>query len=736
MIRKLGRLLPLLACVLVLNAFADPIPVKQAFIPSITTATEPDGALRYDITIDFAPHYYLYADRTSLSHDGEQLSGDATPTSTKSDPYFGDVKVWATPPTLTVNSDTPLDSITLRTQGCEDGVICYPPTEWTLTPPTAAPATQSNASANSQGGSLNALFGAKQGTTSGAAAAQNRAPVSSNGDDILPIEAAFVTEVTPDQQISITMPDGYYVYKDSLTLSNAGQDLTSRTQFPAAESHEDPFRGAQDVYHGQLILTPPELPEYPATITLSLQGCAEGKICYPPDSRELLLNASTPIAGTNAAAATPANTASTALASNSDDSDIAAKLAANYWTTLPLIFLLGIALSFTACIYPLIPIVTSLVVGKNSTTGRSYGLIGIYVLFMGLAMAALGAIFGLFQINLQVVLQTPWITALVAAFFALLALSLFDVFTLQAPAWLQTHIDKLNRRQQSGSFIGAAVMGALSVLVVSPCATPVLTALLLFSAQTTPFKGALALFLFGIGTGLPLLLFAGALRRFMPRAGTWMNVIKKGFAFALLAIAVWLVARILPTGWALLIWAGYSVLFASFVFPLEGISVRFARMRFALASAALIAALLLGQRATNDLLGNPHNAAAVQAEHASFTMVNDATTVSEIISASDKPVILDFYADWCIACKVWERDIWTNAAFATPLADYTLLKVDVTDFTDKHKQLFQELNLVGPPAVLIYPPHGDFTQPEQRIIGEIPADSFMQILAKNANPSD
>lgn len=732
--RGLKGLLPLLACLYTIITYAEPIPVKQAFVPSISSTAETNGTLRYDITVDFAPHYYLYVERTSLSHDGEVLSFEATPTSIKSDPYFGDVEVWDSPPTLTLNSEMPLDSITLHTQGCEDGVICYPPTDWTLTPP-AVTHTQIDASLQNSlsDSSLSALFTSKKSLATDQAA-QNHVPITTNNDDILPIEAAFTTEVTPDQQITLSMPKGYYVYKDSLTISYSGQDITPQIMFPPAEPHDDPFRGAHDIYRGQLTLTPPNLPEYPATVTLTLQGCADGKICYPPDSRELLINTSAPItSGLNNTTSAPGSSTTTPTGSN-DNSDIAAKLAANYWTTLPLIFFLGIALSFTACIYPLIPIVTSLVVGKNSTTGRSYGLIGIYVLFMGLAMAALGAIFGLFQINLQVVLQTPWITVLVSAFFTLLALSLFDVFTLQAPAWLQTHIDKLNRRQQSGSFIGAAVMGTLSVLVVSPCATPVLTALLLFSAQTTPYKGALALFLFGIGTGLPLLLFAGALRRFMPRAGTWMNVIKKGFAFALLAIAVWLVARILPNGWALVIWAGYSILFASFVFPLEGISVRFARIRFALASATLIAALLLGQRAANDLLGTSHNAALTQSKHASFTMVNDATTISDIIAASDKSVILDFYADWCIACKVWERDIWTNPAFNSPLARYTLLKVDVTDFTAEHKQIFQQLSLVGPPAVLLYPPHGKFTQPEERVIGEIGTDEFMQIVSKGNTP--
>ena len=157
---------------------------------------------------------------------------------------------------------------------------------------------------------------------------------------------------------------------------------------------------------------------------------------------------------------------------------------------------------------------------------------------MGAAMGLLGAVFGIFQINLQVILQKPWITVLVALLFAGLSLSLFDVYTLQTPRWLQKPVDKLNRKQQSGSYTGAAAMGALSILVVSPCATPILTALLLFTTQTTPLKGATALFFFGLGTGLPLLLFAGAFRKFLPKAGAWMDNVKKGFAFALLAIAI------------------------------------------------------------------------------------------------------------------------------------------------------------------------------------------------------
>ncbi len=716
------RLLPILLTLCAATTHADPLPAEEVFKPEIHQSATADG-YRTEVTIRFPDGYYLYADKTTLSGaDGEETR---TPAEAKDDPYLGPVQVWHHAPTITVNHHDRAETFTLKAQGCEENVICYPPTTWTLQVPAAELAATAPAEAAV----------ASPVAEAAAEAADSASPslFQTAKDDILPEDQAFLVTAEPDGKgmlhVQYQMPEGYYLYRHSLKAELDGKPLM--LPLPQGERHQDDFLGEQEIYRHELRFSLPQ-PQGNA-LTLHLQGCAEGLICYPPLQRQFHFDAHSAQAGTLTttvaqadAATAPADNpaevpAATPAASDSAESGIVQKLNDNFLIALPLVLLLGIGVSFTACIYPLVPIVTSLVVGKDTSTARAYRLISVYVLAMGAAMGLLGAVFGIFQINLQVILQKPWITVLVALLFAVLSLSLFDVYTLQTPRWLQKPVDKLNRKQQSGSYTGAAAMGALSILVVSPCATPILTALLLFTTQTTPLKGATALFFFGLGTGLPLLLFAGAFRKFLPKAGAWMDNVKKGFAFALLAIATYLVTRIMPLGWALAVWTLYALLFATYIYG-EG------KLRRFLAGVGLTVAIALGTQSAAQFFAPP--AAAVARQGANFRLLHSKAEIAAALSASDRPVLLDFYADWCVACKKWEANIWHNPRFAAALADYTLLKIDVTDFDDAHKAIFNELGLVGPPAVLRYPPHGQLAAPQEKIIGELEADAFAAKLAE------
>ena len=715
------RLLPILLTLCAATTHADPLPAEEVFKPEIHQSATADG-YRTEVTIRFPDGYYLYADKTTLSGaDGEETR---TPAEAKDDPYLGPVQVWHHAPTITVNHHDRAETFTLKTQGCEENVICYPPTTWTLQVPAAELAATAPAEAAA----------ASPVAEAAAEAADSASPslFQTPKDMILPEDQAFLVKAEADGKgmlhVQYRMPDGYYLYRHSLKAELDGKPLA--LPLPQGELHQDEFLGKQEIYRHELRFSLPQ-PQGNA-LTLHLQGCAEGLICYPPLQRQFHFDAHSAQAGTLTttvaqadAATAPADNpaevpAAMPAASDSAESGIVQKLNDNFLIALPLVLLLGIGVSFTACIYPLVPIVTSLVVGKDTSTARAYRLISVYVLAMGAAMGLLGAVFGIFQINLQVILQKPWITVLVALLFAVLSLSLFDVYTLQTPRWLQKPVDKLNRKQQSGSYTGAAAMGALSILVVSPCATPILTALLLFTTQTTPLKGATALFFFGLGTGLPLLLFAGAFRKFLPKAGAWMDNVKKGFAFALLAIATWLITRIMPLGWALAVWTLYALLFATYIYG-EG------KLRRFLAGVGLTVAIALGTQSAAQFFAPPAMTVAQQGIH--FRELHSKAEIAAALAASDKPVFLDFYADWCVACKKWEAHIWHNPRFAAALADYTLLKIDVTDFDDAHKAIFNELGLVGPPAVLRYPPHGQLAAPQEKIIGELEADAFAAKLA-------
>jgi len=704
------RLLPILLTFYAATTHADPLPAEEVFKPEIHQSATADG-YRTEVTIRFPDGYYLYADKTSLSGaDGEQ---SRTPPEEKDDPYLGPTQVWHHAPTITVNHHDRAETFTLKTQGCEENVICYPPTTWTLQVPAAELAA--TAPAEAAPASPVAEMAASE-------TADNTSPslFQTPKDMILPEDQAFLVKAEADGKgmlhVQYQMPEGYYLYRHSLKAELDGKPLA--LPLPQGERHQDDFLGEQEIYRHELRFSLPQ-PQGSA-LTLHLQGCAEGLICYPPLQRQFHFDGQAAQAGTLTTTVVPAEQAVAPAASSDEPSGIVQKLNDNFLIALPLVLLLGIGVSFTACVYPLVPIVTSLVVGKNTSSARAYRLISVYVLAMGAAMGLLGAVFGIFQINLQVILQKPWITVLVALLFAGLSLSLFDVYTLQTPRWLQKPVDKLNRKQQSGSYTGAAAMGALSILVVSPCATPILTALLLFTTQTTPLKGATALFFFGLGTGLPLLLFAGAFRKFLPKAGAWMDNVKKGFAFALLAIATWLITRIMPLGWALAVWTLYALLFATYIYG-EG------KLRRFLAALGLVVAIALGTQSAAQFFAPP--AAAVARQGANFRLLHSKAEIAAALSASDRPVLLDFYADWCVACKKWEAHIWHNPRFATELADYTLLKIDVTDFDDAHKAIFNELGLVGPPAVLRYPPHGQLAAPQEKIIGELEADAFAAKLA-------
>ena len=694
-----------------LCAFAEqPLPAKEIFIPTIEQTLN-DGQFKTTVRITMPEGHYLYVDKTDLRAENAEGELEKSPGQQHEDEYFGAQEIWYGEGQLTLTHSDPADTFILKAQGCEENRLCYPPTQWTLhAQAPAAPAA-----------------------TPGIFPASTRKSAILNGDDqILPEEQAFpVHAISENGQalVLVDMPQGYYLYRDKFTATVDGRPL--QPLFPEGELHSDEFFGEQTIYRGAVhIPLPLALSDSGKSVVIRFQGCADAGVCYPPMTRALAFGNLAEQAEQAANAAPPAASAAPAPASNVHP--IQRALTENFWLNLPLVLLLGISVSFTACVYPLIPIVTSLVVGKNSTKKQSFALIGVYVLGMAAAMALVGALFGLFDVNIQLILQKPVFVIIAALIFVALSLSMFDVYTLQTPRWLQKHVDKITRKQQSGSYAGAAVMGALSVLVVSSCATPVLAALLLFTAQTTTFKSAVALFVFGLGTGLPLFLFASVFRQYMPKAGAWMDVIKRAFGFGMLAIALWLITRILPLSAGLALWSIYAAFAAFVLFPRSPAadSKATSLRRFA-ALLALILSLALANHSVQHWLA-PQGYAAGGTTHgnATFTDIRSAAQLTQALTNSDKPVILDFYADWCVSCKVWERDIWHNPALAAELSRFTLLKVDVTDFNAEHQAIFRRFNVVAPPTVLIFAASGKAEMPASVIVGEMKADAFAAELAK------
>ena len=771
-------------------------PAEQVFKPQLSNVNG-DVILK----IDFPAEHYLYANKTTVN-GGQNYESSPAPVA-KEDPYLGPVQTWEQPPTLKLRDKA--DSYELVTQGCKKDVVCYPPTRWVLEAPAAEPATAepkpadaeptpavadatpTNVEPQAANAEPTPAVAEPQAATADATptnaeptpavaeptAAMNRASPNPNRglfnqSKTLSDEEAFVSDFAYEQNgdlsVAITMPAGFYLYKSK--IRGPGE-----LALPPGEMHRDEFFGEQEIYRHKLSFTVPRAQLSGNEFTLQLQGCEEGKICYPPFTRSFPLNnkqggalgvgkdkpatavTTNPSAesdhrateavqpDTGSAADAPATASPGTGSSGSLADGITQRLQTNFFAALFWVWLMGLGASFTACVYPLVPIVSSMVVGQNVSSRRAYALVSTYVLGMALALALLGAVFAYSEVNLQLVLQKPWISALVALLFIGLALSLFDVFVIQGPAFLNRGVDKLSRQQKSGSFGGALAMGALSILVVSPCATPILAALLIFVTQTTVAKGALALFVFGLGMGFPLLVFASALKKYMPKAGGWMNRVKSLFAFALLAVGLWLLTRIAPLLAGQLLWTGYA-LFACVYWLPNKLENRGDRLRLFISLLAFILALALGSKLFSDgeiyeqgsgsspygsgasLSYRQGSASTVGKNAAQFITINTKGELERDLGQSSKTVLVDFYADWCVACQRWEREIWRNPRFAADLGRFTLLKLDVTDFNDQHRAIFKSLKLVGPPAVLAYGPRAPLAAPRETIIGELAADDF------------
>lgn len=693
----------------------EPRPAKEVFIPTIEQQAFA-GKLHTTVRIAMPPGYYLYAEKSDLSAEGISGELEKAETILKEDPYFGKQPVWYGEGMLTLVHEAPAATFTLKAQGCEEDAICYPPTTWTLQVDNPV------------------MIESASNTSPSFLPAAAKPRLFASADQVLPEESAFpVHAVSENGQalVHFSMPDGYYLYRDKFTASVDGRPL--QPLFPKGELHSDEFFGEQMIYRGEVdIPLPLSAADNGKNVDIRFQGCADAGVCYPPMTRTLAFGDLSANAAAIASEPSANSVAAAAPVPSSNVHPIQRALTENFWLNLPLVLLLGISVSFTACVYPLIPIVTSLVVGKDSTKKQSFALIGVYVLGMAAAMALVGALFGLFDVNIQLILQKPLFVMIAVLIFVALSLSMFDVYTLQTPRWLQKRVDSITRKQQSGSYIGAAIMGALSVLVVSSCATPVLAALLLFTAQTTTFKSAVALFVFGLGTGLPLFLFASVFRQYMPKAGAWMDAIKRGFGFGMLAIALWLITRILPLTLGLALWSIYAAFAAFILFPgVQAVSGKAAAMRcFAALLAAILAIALANQSLQHWLAPPSHSGNVAQAQSVTFTEIRNDAELEQALAASKQPVILDFYADWCISCKVWERDIWHNPALADDLQRFTLLKVDVTDFNAEHQAMFQRLNVVAPPTVLIYASGAKAEVPQSIIVGEMKADAFAAELGK------
>ncbi|SFM51257.1 protein-disulfide reductase DsbD [Marinobacter zhejiangensis] len=576
---------------------------------------------------------------------------------------------------------------------------------------------------------------------------------SSTGSDFLPVDEALPFSFSSTgSQVTLTwdITPGHYLYRDriAITTMDDGVIVGPPEYSIAGDSKEDPFFGLVTVFEQPVTATIPiSLPAgvNEANLQVTYQGCAEAGLCYPPQTRDVLFYPGNDATADGSAA--PAQASSTRI--DTDSATGLANLLANRSTaTIAAIFLLlGLGLTFTPCVLPMVPIISSLVSSQNTQTHTHALMLSVsYVMGMALTYAAAGVITGLLgaSFNLQAQLQSPWVLGVFAALFVAFALSMFNVYDLQLPRFLR---DRLNHasHQLTGSRIASVFgIGALSALIVSPCVSaPLAGSLLYISTTQDGVLGGIALFSLGVGMGLPLILVAVGGRRLLPATGPWMNVVKSFYGIMLLAVAIWLVERMLPAWTTLTLWGLLAAITGVQLGAFDHAKAGWERTwkGFGLVLFAYGLALLTGAltgahdplKPLSAFTASTSRAQAMEAPETSafLTLASTTELEQELQQAADAgtPVMLDFYADWCISCKVMEREVFATAEVRSLLSGYRWLQLDVTDNTAEHQALLDRLGLFGPPAILFFADDGREVE-DLRVLGEMNQRQFLNHIAK------
>ncbi|MGH8220800.1 MAG: protein-disulfide reductase DsbD [Steroidobacteraceae bacterium] len=594
--------------------------------------------------------------------------------------------------------------------------------------------------------------------------------VQSNAGQFLPADRVFRLFAEPLDarhiRLSWEIAPGYYLYRDTLkaTTSSAAAKV-GPLDLPAGLRKTDDL-GTHQVFRNQVVaLLPVERASAGAPLTVPVQvtyrGCADAGLCYPPITKTLPISlpalggygGSAGAAGT----ATPAAPSSGAVlkaggggASSAVASDAVGPAAAPYVSAqdryasvvrsgslagiVAFFYVAGLVLAFTPCVLPMVPIVSGIIAGGADRGGegwmRGFSLSFVYVIGMALTYTAAGIAVAAGGQHVQAVFQQPWIITAFAALFVALALSMFGVFTLQMPAAIQTRLAGLSGRQSAGTVGGVFVMGALSALIVTTCVAPALVGALVVIGQSGDmFRGGLALFVMGLGMGTPLLAVGASAGRLLPKAGAWMDIVKRLFGALMLAVAAWMLARIVPARFTLLLWAvpaaAAAVVLWNGATALSGgrLAIRLAASLAGVYVLALLAGIALG--GTDPLA--PWSGA--RHEPAFRTIKSVADLNREVAAAHDagRPVMLDFYADWCVSCKEMEKYTFTSPAVQGALGDAILLRADVTQNDAADQALLGHFGIYGPPTIAFYGPDGSERR-RYRVVGYVKARDFASIV--------
>ncbi|MBA7856448.1 protein-disulfide reductase DsbD [Enterobacter sp. RHBSTW-00901] len=532
--------------------------------------------------------------------------------------------------------------------------------------------------------------------------------------NFIPADQAFVFDFQQNQHdLNLTwqVKEGYYLYRKQVSITPA-QANVGALQMPAGEWHEDEFYGKSEIYR-QNLSVPVTVNQAGkgATLTVTYQGCADAGFCYPPETKIVPLSEVKTVTDVSPR---PSGERVSVRGEGETTSDLPFSA---LWALL-----IGIGIAFTPCVLPMYPLISGIVLGgkQRLSTARALLLAFIYVQGMALTYTALGLVVAAAGLQFQAALQHPYVLIGLSVVFILLALSMFGLFTLQLPSSLQTRLTLMSNRQQGGSAGGVFAMGTIAGLICSPCTTAPLSAILLYIAQSgNMWLGGGTLYLYALGMGLPLIMMTVFGNRLLPKSGPWMETVKTAFGFVILALPVFLLERIIGDVWGIRLWAMLGVAFFAWAF-IVSLGAKKPWMR--LVQILLLAAALVSVRPLQDwAFGAP--ATQTQA-HLNFTQIKNVDELnSALAQAKGKPVMLDLYADWCVACKEFEKYTFSDPQVQNALKETVLLQVDVTANSAQDKTLLKQLNVLGLPTILFFNEQGE-EQSMQRVTGFMDAAAF------------
>lgn len=562
----------------------------------------------------------------------------------------------------------------------------------------------------------------------------------------LPMNQAFALSAYVEKNhlfVQWSIAHDYYLYKDRVNFTVNNRSINNSITFPPGQIKNDEILGKYEVYDS-IVTVAISLAEFnttPPNVLVSYQGCAKSGFCYPPAQKQVTVKGNGDVVISNPTVVTGKPIAEISHTITSQDK-VTQLLAGKNWFFILLGFLgFGLLLAFTPCVMPLIPILSGIIVGQgnNLTTRKAFILSAVYVLAMAITYAIVGVIAGLAGSYVQAFMQNPGVITLFSFVFILLALSLFGYYELQLPSKWQEKLNQFSGKQSGGTYVGVAAMGALSTLIVSPCVTPPLVGALTYIGQTgDALLGGNALFMMGLGFGIPLLIVGTAGGKLLPQAGAWTNRVKHIFGILMLSVAIWLMERVFPLLsmllWALLVF-GLAISMNIFteqpVTDKQRVKKGFSIAFFVYGIVLILSAAAGGEDAMRPFA--PFKIAAVTQSESEkmFKKIKSLQDLDKVlVQAKGRPVLLDFYADWCVACKQMQRNVFSEPKVQQALKGFVLLRADVTANDNIDQALEDKLDVIAPPSILFFDKTGKELK-SKRIIGEMNADNFLTYLQKN-----